>query len=197
MNNIPMRTVRLYGKLRKFGKEYKLAVSSPAEAVKALCVMVPGFEEFLKKSKDKGLVYAVFNGKENINQEQLNFSGTKEIRIAPIPVGSKRGGLFQTILGAALIAFAWWNPLGWQAGGALLTGTFATGISMVAGGVMQMLAPQPKGNKMKEDSENMASYAFSGAVNTTAMGNPVPILAGERLIGGAVISASIYSEDMV
>lgn len=195
MNSIPMRTIKLYGKLRKFGKEYKLAVSSPAEAVKALCVMVPGFEDFLKKSKEKGLVYAVFNGKENISQEQLNFSGTKEIRIAPIPVGSKRGGLFQTIIGAALLAASFWFPPLANSSFALLTAS--AGMSLVAGGVMQMLAPQPKGNKMKEDSENTASYAFSGAVNTTAMGNPVPILAGERLIGGAVISASIYSEDMV
>lgn len=47
-----MRTIKLYGKLRKFGREFKLAVSTPAEAIKALCVMVPGFEKFLLNSKN-------------------------------------------------------------------------------------------------------------------------------------------------
>ncbi|MBF4432284.1 tail assembly protein, partial [Vibrio anguillarum] len=35
-----------------------------------------------------------------------------------------------------------------------------------------------------------------GAVNTTASGHIVGIGYGERLIGGAVISAGIYAEDI-
>ncbi|HHJ4498639.1 TPA: tail assembly protein, partial [Escherichia coli] len=31
--------------------------------------------------------------------------------------------------------------------------------------------------------------------NTTASGNPVPLLYGQREIGGAIISAGIYAED--
>lgn len=192
---VRMRTIKLYGKLRQFGREHKLAVSSPAEAIKALCVTVPGFEDFLKKSKEKGLVYAVFNGKNNIGLEELGMGGSKEIRIAPVPIGSKRGGLLQTVLGAVLVVAGFiYDRSGTTS--RLGMAMMSAGVAMAAGGVMQMLSPQPKGNKMKEDSENMASYAFSGAVNTTAMGNPVPILAGQRLIGGAIISASIYSEDL-
>ncbi len=66
---------------------------------------------------------------------------------------------------------------------------------MVAGGVVQMLSPQPKGLDSREPTENKPSYAFSSAVNTTAFGNPIPILAGQRVCGGAIISAGLMSED--
>lgn len=67
---------------------------------------------------------------------------------------------------------------------------------MVAGGVVQMLSPQAKGLKGSEAAENAPSYAFGGAVNTTAAGNPVGIGYGKRRIGGAIISAGIYAEDI-
>ena len=40
-----MKTIRLYGELgKRFGREFKLDVQSPAEAVRALRVIVPGFQ---------------------------------------------------------------------------------------------------------------------------------------------------------
>jgi len=66
---------------------------------------------------------------------------------------------------------------------------------MVAGGVIQMLSPQAKGLSMSGAPENMPSYAFGSAKNTTASGNPVPICIGKRRWGGAIISASIRAED--
>jgi predicted phage tail protein len=184
-----LRTIKLYGPLRPFGKEFKLAVKSPAEAIKALCVNVPGFEQFLSTAKSKGLEFAVFLGKENIGEDKLNMAGTREIRIAPIIVGSKSGGLFQTILGAVLIAAAIFLPF---TSPLLLN----VGIAMVAGGIMQMLSPQPSGLNQREPTENKPSYTISGAVNTTAYGNPVAIGAGLLVVGGAIISAGIYSEDI-
>jgi len=192
-----MRTVKLYGALgNKFGRTHKLSVKSPSEAIKALCVTIPGFEKFLHKSKDAGLTFAVFNGKKNIGEGELEFSGSKDIRIAPVPVGSKRNGLFQTILGVILIAVAWWNPLGWAAGGAMITGVAGAGVSLAVGGVLQMLSPQAKGLGSSEQVENTPSKMIGGAVNTTALGNPIGILAGERVVGGAIISAGVYAEDL-
>lgn len=185
-----MRTVRLYGKMGTlFGRVHKLAVKSPAEAIKALCVTINGFEKYLRDSEKNNLEFAVFNGKENIVEEKLHFQGNKDIRIAPIISGSKRSGLFQTLLGAVMIVV-----------GVMVPGAqwlIAPGIAMTAGGIVQMLSPQPKGVKAREATENAPSYAFGGAVNTTAMGNPVGILAGERVIGGAIISAGIWAEDIM
>lgn len=44
------------------------------------------------------------------------------------------------------------------------------------GGVAQMLSPQPGGLSRKQDADNKASYAFGGVTNTTAQGNPVPLV---------------------
>jgi len=169
---------------------HKLAISSPAEAVRALCSQYKGFEAFLLQAKDKGMAFAVFHGKHNLSVSELNNNpGNNDIRIAPILCGSKNAGILQIIAGAVLIIV-----------GALLiktgpvaTGLISTGIAMIFGGVIQLLSPLPK-DKRKEDRP--PSYAFGGPVNTTAQGNPVPVLYGELIIGSAVVSAGIISEDI-
>ncbi|KER01501.1 tail assembly protein [Photorhabdus temperata] len=195
-----LKTVRLYGTLGKqFGREHTIAIDSPREAIKALCVRCEGFEKFLNEAHLKGLEFAIFKGKRNIGNKELHLTTSEEIRIAPIIKGNKRGGFFQTILGVALIGAAMLTgPAGWAAfsaagtwGGALALG----GAAMALGGVVQMLAPQPPGLSTRQDADNKPSYAFGGAVNTTAQGNPIPILYGEREVGGAIISAGIYTED--
>jgi predicted phage tail protein len=69
------------------------------------------------------------------------------------------------------------------------------GIVKVAGGVVQMLSPKAKGLSQSAAPENLPSYAFGVAKNTTASGNPVPICIGGRRWGGAIISASIEAQD--
>ncbi|HCF6912176.1 TPA: tail assembly protein, partial [Pseudomonas aeruginosa] len=73
----------------------------------------------------------------------------------------------------------------------------ATGVSLALGGVVQMLSPQAKGLSQSAAPENLPSYAFGSAKNTTASGNPVPLCYGYRRWGGAIISASIYAEDKI
>lgn len=198
-----LRTIRLYGKLgAKFGREFKMAVTSPAEAVQALCSQLPGFETHLTESKDNGVGYAVFNGKHNLSVEQLsNLTAVdEEIRIAPIILGSKSGGVFQIIFGAVLVVvgalvlyFFGWTGIGAIIGKALIT----MGISMIIGGIVQLLMPAPKGNSAKDKADDLASYAFNGPVNTQAQGNPVPVLYGRLKVGSAVISAGITTSDGV
>lgn len=191
----PMRTIRLYGILGStFGREFKLSVASPKEAVRALCVILPGFERFLNTSKQRGLTYAVFSGKRNLNDNELSMDqSTADIRIAPFILGSKRGGVFQTILGVALVAVG--AVASYFGGGAVGVPLMQFGAAMTLGGVVQMLSPQTTGLASKQSADNKASYAFGGVTNTTAQGNPVPLLYGRRRIGGAIISAGIYVED--
>lgn len=189
----PMTTVRLYGPLRQFGKSYRLAISSPLEAIKALAVQVPGFEKFFLDSKLNGLEFAIFRGKKNLGEKEVGRHGHGEIIIAPVIRGSKRAGILQTVVGVALIALAWWNPLGWSAATAMAVGS--AGIANAAGGVIQMLSPQASGLRTSASPENRPSYAFGSAKNTTASGNNVPICIGKRRWGGAIISASILAED--
>jgi predicted phage tail protein len=199
-----MTTVRLYGALRQFEPKpklgqprgFRLAVNSTAEAIKALCVQIPGLERFLANAHLRGMEFAVFRGKRNIGENELQFGGKDEIRIAPVMRGSKRGGVLQTIIGVVLIAIAYINPFGYFSGPAV-SAMYAAGAANVAGGVIQMLSPQAGGLRQSAAPENLPSYAFGSAKNTTAAGNPVPICYGKRRWGGVIISASIYAEDKV
>lgn len=197
--NETLRTVRLYGRLgAQFGRVHRLAVNSPAEAVRALCVLVPGFEAEMAASGGQGVAYACFVGKRNLSEDQLSHPvGEADIRIAPMPAGAKRGGLFQTILGAALIAVSFFIPPAGAFGIAALSAgaVGAIGVSLALGGIVQMLSPQQRTLSTKDQPENGASYNFNGPVNTTAQGNPVPILYGRMMVGSATISAGIFSED--
>ncbi|QQB32838.1 tail assembly protein [Achromobacter deleyi] len=198
-----LRTVRLYGRLgAEFGRVHRLAVNSTAEAVRALCVLIPGFEAVMASSAGNGVSYACFIGRRNISADEIAHPvGDDDIRIAPVLAGAKRGGLFQTVLGAALIVAAvYFAPaMGFAALGA--QGAVAApmmlsmGISMALGGVVQMLSPQQRALSARDRPENGASYNFNGPVNTTAQGNPVPILYGRMIVGSATISAGIFSED--
>ncbi|ELY6204862.1 tail assembly protein [Cronobacter malonaticus] len=194
-----LKTVRLYGTLgAKFGRVHRLVIASPAEACRALSVILPGFEQYMQTAHLRGLRFAVFRGKKNIGQDELKHnSGEEDIRIAPVIAGSKRGGVLQTILGAVLVVGA--LALG-PVGIGTIAGSTAMSIglmggSMMIGGVVQMLSPQPGGLASRQDPDNAPSYAFGGPVNTTAMGNPVGLLYGEREIGGAIVSAGIYTND--
>lgn len=189
-----LTTIRLGGPLRQFGKEYRLSVRTPAEAVKALCVQIPGLERFISSASQRGLEFAVFRGSKNIQEDELGFGGNGDIRIVPVITGSKRAGLLQTIVGAVLIAAGYLlSPF---TGGASMA-VVPAGIALVAGGVIQMLSPQAGGLKTSAAPENTPGYAFGSAKNTTASGNPVPLCIGERRWGGAIISAAIYAEDQM
>lgn len=187
-----LQTVRLYGKLGVlFGRTHRLAVNSTAEAVRALCVLHKGFEKYLVESREHGVGFAVFLGKRNIGESELQMNTQHEIRIAPILMGSKNGGIFSIILGVALIAVSFFIP----GGGLIAAGLFNAGVAMALGGVVQLLSPQPKDPKSKDDPDNEANYAFNGPINTQAQGNCVPVAYGKPWCGSAVVSAGIQVGD--
>ncbi|SLK20716.1 Phage-related protein, tail component [Enterobacter sp. NFR05] len=193
-----MTKIELGGILGKtFGKVHHRLISTTHEATRALAATIPGFEKFMISSQRRGLTYAVFKGKKNIGMDDLGFPVTGEvIRIVPIVMGSKRGGILQTVLGAVLVAVG--AVMTYMSGGTaspLAAGLMTSGIGMMAGGVIQMLSPQPAGLASKQDADNKPSYAFGSVTNTAAQGYPVPLGYGKRRIGGAIISAGIYVED--
>ena len=200
-----VRTVRLYGKLgARFGRVFRLAVGSPAEAVRALSCMLPGFEQEFMTAGDRGVKFAVFIDKRGLRDDELMTSAEGDIRIAPVLTGSKSGGWMQLIVGVVIIAAATYFTAGaltgtaiagMSAAGGLGGAAFAFGVAMALGGVTQLLTPTPKGLGTGDAVENGASYRFNGPINTSAQGNSVPILYGELIVGSAIISAAIVAED--
>lgn len=197
-----LREIRLYGKLgERFGRVHHLAVETVGEALRALMANYKDFErEFVQDSA----AYKVWVGSSRLAdvEEIHNPAGSKDvIRIAPAIAGSGGRGLGQILIGFALVVAAVLMPP--SIAGISLFGTATVGsviggigISLVLGGIAQMLSPAPKVNEPGERPENKPSYVFNGAINTTAQGQPVPICYGRLIVGSAVISAGITTQDI-
>lgn len=189
-----LKTIKLYGVLgKKFGKEFKLAVESTREAVKALSVQVPGFEQFMLNAHEQGLAFAIFQDDENISEDQIDFdTGAKVIKIVPKVIGAGgNGGVLQLVLGAVLIVAGFWTGGVTSNLGVALIGA---GAGMVVGGIAQMLTPKADAQDQNQDG-NRANKSFGGAVTTIAQGNPVPILYGQREVGGFIVNAGQFAVD--
>lgn len=190
-----LKTIKLYGILaKKFGKEFHLAVESTREAVKALSVQVPGFEQFMLTAHEQGLAFAVFQDDENISEDQIDFeTGAKVIKIVPKVIGAGGNGVLQTILGAVMVVVGvvmLYIP-GAQPFAASVIGA---GIGMMVGGIAQMMMPKMDEVDQNQDG-NRANKGFGGAVTTIAQGNPVPILYGQREVGGFIVNAGQFAVD--
>lgn len=190
-----LKTIKLYGVLaKKFGKEFKLAVESTREAVKALSVQVPGFEQFMLTAHEQGLTFAVFQDDENIGEDQIDFdTGAEVIKLVPQVIGAGGNGVLQTILGVVMVVVgAVMNVYAPGSG----YGVMAAGVGMLVGGVAMMLMPKVNDQDQNQDG-NRANHGFGGAVTTIAQGNPVPILYGQREVGGFIVNARQDAVDTI
>lgn len=200
-----LKTLILKGQAAKlFGKKHQFYVADLNEMIRAMCSQVKGFKKYLATAHHDGIYFAFFSGKTNIGIDGFDLTKSEqEYTMQAVPRGAKSGGVLQLVIGAVVIGAALWaGPAGFAALG-LSTATATTaatmltgiGISMALGGVVQMLTPQPKINIGSSSADNKPNYAFGAPVNTIAMGYPIPVLYGEREVGGAVISAGIFSSD--
>lgn len=195
-----MRTVVLYGSLaRKYGKKHKLNIETAAEAIRAMSANFPEFKKDISKGN-----WHVVRGEHidrgvdlDINQYEALNLGDKDIHIAPHVSGSKRGGILKILLGVAMIASAFTfglNAIGGMGtaafGGALGGMTYGNlalmGTIMAIGGVAQMLAPE-----QQDKDEESKSFIMNGPGNTSSQGVPVPLVYGECMTGGVLISGGI------
>ena len=191
-----LKTIKLYGILaKKFGKEFHLAVDNTREAMRALCVQVQGFEHFMLHAHEQGLEFAVFQDEQNISETELDMNtSAKVIKVVPKVKGAGGdNGVLQTILGAVMVVVGAVAMYFGQPWGANLVGA---GIGMMIGGVAMMLMPKIDNQDQNQDG-NKANKGFGGAVTTVAQGNPVPVLYGQREVGGFIASAGQYPEDLM
>ena len=105
-----VRTIRLEGELGdKFGEIWKLNVSTPAEAVRAIDSQRKGFRKHFLDTHNAGMGYDVIIGDQGIKQiEEVSYPAPirDDFTFVPIPVGSKRqrSGGFCFVLGVILFA---------------------------------------------------------------------------------------------
>lgn len=185
-----LRTVRLFGALgARFGRRFELAVASPAEAVHALCVLLPGFKQVVASTQGVAYRVMVRGGglRTQVRDEEtleLSAGSGTQICIVPVVLGAKRAGLFQLIVGATLIvlSFTTGNPFMLKIGGAL-----------VLGGVAQLLSPQRLGSASTAERE--VSAAINGPPNVTSEGGPVPLIIGRMIVGSVVASSGLSTDE--
>lgn len=192
-----LKKIRLYGVLaKKFGKEFRLDVENTREAMRALSVQVPGFEHFMLHAHEQGLEFAVFQDKQNISETELDMStSAKVIKVVPKVKGA--GGAVQTILGAVLVVVGIVvTGMSFGSAGAVGAALIGAGVGMMVGGIAMMLMPKIENQDQNQDG-NKANKGFGGAVTTVAQGNPVPVLYGQREVGGFIASAGQYPEDLM
>jgi predicted phage tail protein len=201
-----MRVIKVYGPLAKFlgRRQFKAAVNTPAEAIRFLVANFPNLKAHMADQ-----YYKVCTGKIELDVgshlEQLHYPMAQGECIRIIPVIDGAGGTAAKIgIGIALIAVAILFPAGGLlASSAFTLGSLAVpivmgiGVSLVLGGVSDLLSPTPKMSS-GDDSTNdpRKSYSFSGIQNVTRQGVPVPIVYGEIIVGSVVISAGINTEDV-
>ncbi|MDY2946716.1 MAG: tail assembly protein [Mannheimia varigena] len=189
-----MITVKFYGHLRKFGSDFKLDVKDTAEAIRALCTQINGLRETLRDG-----IYKVRIGKQYLDPSALEkglfycLKKWQTIHFTPVIQGAKSGGIFQAVLGVALIGAAFaLGPIGLGLVGSATAMTIgAMGASMLLGGVAQMLTKMPKAPSMGNEKEKESSTSFSNLNNLVAQGKPVPLAYGLIRTGSLVISQGV------
>ncbi|RRD90455.1 tail assembly protein [Conchiformibius steedae] len=183
-----MITVRFHGCLKSYGSRFTLYADTPAEALRALFLQIDGLRQMVAD----GHFLVRLNGAVVLESEAEQVfvnPASGELHLIPRTAGAGRAG--QLVAGVALIAFAWWNPFGWAASSALLTGITSAGIGLVAGGVAQMLARPPKAPTDRAGVAASRNSAFSNLDNTVGQGKPVPLAYGLVYCGSRVVSQGI------
>ncbi|WP_439259552.1 tail assembly protein [Lonepinella sp. BR2930] len=161
-----------------------------------LLTQIQGLRQYLMKG-----YYKVRIGKNRyLTEDQIKtnpcitLDEQTAVHFTPVLSGAGKGlGIGQIILGVALIAVAWWNPLSWAATTTMMVG--AMGGSLLLGGTMSLLTKTPNMSSGSGDSEKQQSTSFSNIKNLTPQGKPIPLLYGKMLTSLVLVSQGIETFD--
>ena len=188
-----MVKVRFYGALKQFGEKFELDCQDTAEVLRALMTQIKGLRQALQNG-----FYKVRIGSQCIDSRYLEkglYYRLKEgmaVHITPVVKGAKRAGVFQAVLGVALVGAAiLLGPVGGVIGksAALMLG--GMGASMMLGGVAQMLTKMPSMGGAGKEAEKKSSTSFNSLQNMAAQGQSVPLAYGRILVGSMIISQGV------
>ncbi|MDD5271886.1 MAG: hypothetical protein PHU14_04120 [Methylovulum sp.] len=197
-----LTTIKLYGHLRQqFGAVFNFDIGRISEAVNALDCNLPGFRAYLLAHSEPGYRIVVDDAPV-MALEELNFAVTvhRTIKIVPVVQGAGDGKIIgQIIVGVVLVALAAFGGvavaaeyLGASAATAssLSVGVGLAGLSMVAGGVTQLLSSVPS-----SASRQANNTVFNGGQATIQQGLRVPICYGTIMAEGLPVSVRLVVEN--
>ena len=205
-----LRKVKLYGELAEFvgHKQFDVQADSIAKVISFLVNNFPQIEKYMNPK-----YYQVKVGNYSIDKDEIYFPiGQEDIHIVPVISGAGRG-IGKILLGAALIAGAFFVPqalgmkglslskgistgFGFAKAGFLAKSMVYLGASLVLSGVSEMLFPMPKPKEFRSEEDPRLSFSFSGAQNTSRAGTPVPLVFGTMVTGSVVISGAVDTQQV-
>jgi predicted phage tail protein len=197
-----MITIKLYGKLgERFGRKWDFHVHSPAEALRAIDTLKGGFFDYILEL-DKDLQgYHVQIDDKTLSADYLPLQhADAEVKITPLLQGADTKGIVTIVAGIAIVAVGIaLGPAGWGGLG-VLSATMTVqlvglGIAVSLGGVARLLTSAPPALLATQD-KTRSSYIFGGPINTVQQGECVPVAYGDVIIGSAVVSAGMDSDDI-
>lgn len=196
-----MRDIYLHGALgARYGRHHRLSVETAGEAVRALCANFPAILKDLHEG-----TWRVVRGETprkgmDLDEEQIaSFRlGSAPLHVLPVAAGGKRNGAIKAIIGVALVAVSFGSaaflaqPIAAGVMGATTWGNAlgTIGLSMALSGVSMLLTPQSDSGANKNDD----SFLMSGPVGGTRQGTPVPVVYGEIIVPGVMISGGLDIE---
>lgn len=184
--------------------EWHLDVKSPAEAIRAIDINTRGaLAAYLSGPARDKLYRIALQKRTNVidPKEAANRSGRATIYIMPALRGRDKG-IWKVLAGIALIALAVTNPFGWAwlattaagglgVGGAIVAGF---GISLVLGGISQMLTPRPQGPNASPDQAQ--STSFPGNAGAVVQGGCIPVVYGRALVTPIPVAITTNNNDV-
>lgn len=190
------KLVQLYGEMRElFGEAYELEVRDTAEAIRALGAIVPGFKAYLLGRADSPFRVSVNDVALDENGLRTPVGAMDTIKIVPLVAGAK-GDFGQILMGLVLYAAAAVFYLNSEFGGSVIGDYLVTmGTAMIVGGVAQLLfAPPVNAPNSTDLGKDKETWAFLNPTMTTGQGGFIPVLYGEGMIAGHVVSAGIDAQ---
>lgn len=198
-----LRDVHLHGSLgEEFGSCHRIAVATPAEAVRALAVLHPGFRQAIVAG-DWRIVRGNVETGMQIGEDALAFMlGLAPLHIVPVAVGAggRNPGLGKVIGGLALAAGAFLaGPVGlglFAAGstGAMIAGdVVGIGLAMALQGASSLLTSKPAVANGRAGVDERTSFLFNGFDSTAVQGGCVPVAYGRIRISGITVSAGLMT----
>lgn len=206
-----LRTIHLHGRLKKqFGSPHCFDVATAAEALRALNCAFPGkFVKALETGSFKLVRGAKATG---LNISDINLVnelrlGLADLHLIPAARGAGNGkGVAKTILGVALIGGAIFLSGGTLAaplslmsnavlpGIGITWGNIATiGLGVALAGVSTLMANPA--STQRDSATDDPSKTISGIAGNGSQGQAIPLIYGETLCTGVVVSFDSDIED--
>ena len=185
-----MVNVRFYGSLKQFGSQPRLDCKTPAEVVQALTSQIPKLRQFIQQG-----LFTVRVGREYLDNRYLeqglnqHLKDDSTVHFTPVLKGSKKAGLFQTIVGAVMVVVGAFYFLGWRCSVNRWWYRFN-------GWRCSSNARKMPSMSTGKDAERKQSTSFSNLSNMAAQGRPMPLAYGRIRVGSLIISQGVETMDI-